>query len=127
MDADAAEHDLVLDLNARQLVSPPDRPELFPQYFRVERTCEGESDGWLRGKFLRNEIGCTLNGHWAMRRIPLGDLTSFYQIEQLVVRPLGEKFASLSVACEEQVTSRVAGYPYANGHGPGGGVGGARP
>jgi hypothetical protein len=30
-----------------------------------------------------------------MRRVPLEVLTSFYQIEKFLVRPLGEKFASL--------------------------------
>jgi hypothetical protein len=75
-----------------------DVADMIWKYFRVERTTEGASEDWLQGHFLRNTIGCTLNGQWHMRRVPLTELTSFYQIEKLLVRPLGEKFASLSAA-----------------------------
>jgi hypothetical protein len=82
----------------------PDNPEervydiadTIWKYFRIERTCEGEADGWLNGRFLKNQIGCSLNGRWFMRRVPLAELTSFYQIEKHVVRPLGEKFHELN-------------------------------
>ncbi|WP_223635692.1 hypothetical protein [Corallococcus sp. EGB] len=66
------------------------------KYFRIERTSQGESDGWLTGGFQKNSIGCDLNGRWSMRRVPLEKLSSYYQIEKHVVRPLGEKFHELS-------------------------------
>jgi hypothetical protein len=65
-------------------------------HFRIERTCESETDGWLTGGFRRNEIGCDLHGHWYMRRAPLATLTSYYQVEQHIIRPLGEKFSELA-------------------------------
>lgn len=74
-----------------------DVADMMWKYFRVERTTEGLSDGWLQGHFLRNtKIGCALDGQWHMRRVPLTELTSFYQIEKLLIRPLGEKFAALA-------------------------------
>jgi hypothetical protein len=72
-----------------------DISDMIWKYFRIERTCEGETDGWLNGRFQQNKIGCDLKGRWFLRRVPLGDLTSFYQIEKLVIRPLGEKFYEL--------------------------------
>ena len=75
------------------------------KYFRIERTCEGEVDGWLNGRFLRNKIGCNLTGQWFMRRVPLSGLTSYYQIGKLVVRPLGEKFYELS--CGPQLREKA--------------------
>ena len=67
-------------------------------YFRIERTCEGESDGWFTGNFERNEIGCSLGGSWHLRRVPLAELTSYYEVEQSLIRPLGEKFSALASA-----------------------------
>jgi hypothetical protein len=84
------------------------------KFFRVERTCEGESDGWLTGHFLKNDIGCNLNGHWHMRRVPLSELSSFYQVEKCVVRPLGEKFAELAARAVVPLVPAVA--PASNGH-----------
>lgn len=66
------------------------------KYFRIERTSQGESDGWLSGGFQKNPIGCDLNGRWSMRRVPLEKLSSYYQIEKHVIRPLGEKFHELA-------------------------------
>jgi hypothetical protein len=70
------------------------------KYFRIERTCETESEGWLQGPFQKNTIGCDLNGRWYMRRVPLAGLTSFYQIEKQIIRPLGEKFHRLSTGAD---------------------------
>ncbi|MEU4745786.1 hypothetical protein AB0G02_35725 [Actinosynnema sp. NPDC023658] len=65
-------------------------------YFRLEKTFEAEAAGWLTGRFHSNPyIGCNLTGHWFLRRVPLSSLTSYYQVEKNVIRPLGEKFAAL--------------------------------
>ncbi|GHG62185.1 hypothetical protein [Comamonas sp. JC664] len=66
------------------------------KYFRIERTSQGESDGWLSGGFQKNSIGCDLNGRWHMRRVPLEQLSSYYAIEKSLIRPLGEKFNELA-------------------------------
>jgi hypothetical protein len=66
-------------------------------FFRVERTSEGEAgDGWLHGGFRRNAAGCNLDGRWYLRRVPLSQLTSYYAVEQKLIRPLGEKFNELA-------------------------------
>jgi hypothetical protein len=65
-------------------------------YFRLEKTFEAEAAGWLTGRFHSNhEIGCNLTGDWFLRRVPLASLTSYYEVEKNVIRPLGEKFAEL--------------------------------
>lgn len=65
-------------------------------YFRLENTVEDEHDGWLVGGFRSHlAIGCNLTGRWYLRRVPLATLTSYYQVEKNVIRPLGEKFAEL--------------------------------
>jgi len=90
------------------------------KFFRVERTCEGEAEGWLTGPFLKNSVGCTLNGRWSMRRVPLAELTSFYQVEKHVVRPLGEKFTEVAGRAASPVVRAVA--PSRNGHAQGDGA-----
>ncbi len=67
-------------------------------YFRIERTCEGESDGWFTGDFERKATGSSLGGNWCLQRVPLARLTSYYAIEQSLIRPLGEKFAFVASA-----------------------------
>lgn len=62
------------------------------KHFRVEhQTIERAPDGWIEGALEPNPIGCRLRGDWSIRRLPLADLTTFYQIETLVVRPLVTK------------------------------------
>lgn len=61
------------------------------KYFRYERTKESESDGWSVGALL----GPGLGGTWYLRRVPLSALTTYYEIECNVVRPVAEKFAEL--------------------------------
>lgn len=66
-------------------------------FFRLEETFDAETDGWLTGRFnSHREIGCNLTGRWFMRRVPLASLTSYYEVEKNVVRPLGEKFSELA-------------------------------
>lgn len=65
-------------------------------FFRVETTASGEAEGWIHGRFYENEIGCRLRGRWELRRLPMSALTSFYQVEKLIVRPLGTRFYELS-------------------------------
>lgn len=79
----------------------PDRPilevaDMMWKFFRVESMCSGEEDGWLVGSFRPNDIGCTLTGGWFLRRIPMSDLDSFYQLNDQLVRPLSEKYCELS-------------------------------
>jgi hypothetical protein len=73
-----------------------DVADMIWKYFRVERTTDALTEDWIEGHFLRNGIGCTLNGRWWLRRVALAELSNFYQVEKLVIRPLGEKFAALS-------------------------------
>lgn len=65
-------------------------------YFRVERTLDDEADGWATGTFAGEEIGCNLTGRWHLRRVPMDTLTSYYEVERNVVRPLGERFSKLA-------------------------------
>ncbi|MFI9585661.1 hypothetical protein ACIHCQ_28310 [Streptomyces sp. NPDC052236] len=65
-------------------------------YFRVERTLDTEADGWAAGDFGARDIGCNLDGRWYLRRVPLSSLTSYYEVEQNIIRPLGEKFSELA-------------------------------
>lgn len=65
--------------------------------FRSERTVKYESDGWISGNFYRYKE-CQLNGYWFMKRIPLSQLTSFYQVESIIIRPVVEKFSELADA-----------------------------
>ncbi|MFE7896025.1 hypothetical protein ACFU3E_00505 [Streptomyces sp. NPDC057424] len=79
------------------------------KYFRVESTREDEVDGWLTGGFRGERIGCSLDGRWCLRRVPLSRLTSYYQVEQNIIRPLAEKFSELTVA--PAATSAIDGRP----------------
>ncbi|MFI1970563.1 hypothetical protein [Streptomyces cinnamoneus] len=65
-------------------------------YFRVERTRDSEADGWTTGGFAGRDIGCNLTGRWHLRRVPMSSLTSYYEVERNVIRPLGEKFSELA-------------------------------
>lgn len=68
---------------------------IFKQ-FRVERnSIEKQSDGWINGEFHPNSIGCNLSGKWYLKRIPLANLLTFYEIEQSIVRSIGEKHNEL--------------------------------
>ena len=64
--------------------------------FRIELTCEQEDDEWLKGRFYREKVGCSLNGSWFAQRIPLSELSTPYQMQNLIVRPLRKKFLQLT-------------------------------
>lgn len=80
-----------------------DMADMMWKYFRIERTCEGESEGWLVGRFDRNAIGCELTGRWFLKRVPLAQLSSFYQVEKAIIRPLGEKYSALTRSARDDV------------------------
>lgn len=66
------------------------------QQFRYERhPVESDQTGWIEGRFYPNSIGCNLSGKWSLRRIPLRNLTTFYEIEQQVVKPVGERHKAI--------------------------------
>jgi hypothetical protein len=65
-------------------------------YFRLETTCTGEQHGWLTGRFHPNAIGSDLSGTWFLRRFPLANLSTYYQVEKWVICPLGRKFVTVS-------------------------------
>lgn len=68
---------------------------IFKQ-FRVERTSiEKQGDGWIHGQFQPNSIGCNLSGEWFLKRVPMSELLTFYQIEQSIVKSIGEKHHEL--------------------------------
>jgi len=74
---------------------------IFKQ-FRVERTSiKEQDDGWIKGQFRPNSIGCNLTGNWYLKRIPMDELLTFYQIEQSVVKSIGEKHHELLIAEKE--------------------------
>jgi hypothetical protein len=78
------------------------------RFFRFEWTRDEVVDGWLTGGFHRNSIGCDLTGRWYLQRHQLTALSSYYQVENLVVRPLAETFTRL--ASEAQCTpARTSG------------------
>ena len=64
--------------------------------FRVELTDEETSDGWLKGHYDTQKVECNLNGWWLLKRLPLSQLVNSYQVQQLVVRGICEKFEELS-------------------------------
>jgi hypothetical protein len=66
------------------------------RFFRFEWTQDEVVDGWLTGGFHRNSIGCDLTGQWYLRRHPVAALSNYYQVENLVVRPLAETFTRLT-------------------------------
>jgi len=68
---------------------------IFKQ-FRVERnSLEEQNDGWIHGQFHPNTIGCNLSGKWYLKRIPLSNLITFYEIEQSIVKSIVEKHNEL--------------------------------
>lgn len=70
--------------------------DMIFKHFRIERNSQLLDDGWVRGRFEPNQIGCDLQGHWYVRRVPLAILNNYYEIEQNIIRPLGEQFSALS-------------------------------
>jgi hypothetical protein len=69
--------------------------EMIFKHFRIARGSEFGGDGWIEGKFEPNGIGCNLRGRWFVRRTPLSVLNSYYEVEQNVIRPIGERLSSL--------------------------------
>jgi len=63
---------------------------------RIEKNAEKESDGWILGHFYPNNLGSDLNWFWQVRRFPLRDISSIYQIYQLIVNPLTKKLVQLA-------------------------------
>ena len=75
--------------------------DMIFKHFRIEHNSEFDGDGWVQGKFQPNRIGCNLQGQWFVRRTPLSVLNSYYEVEQNVIRPLGELFSSLGAGGDE--------------------------
>ncbi|NEQ68533.1 MAG: hypothetical protein F6K21_24130 [Symploca sp. SIO2D2] len=73
-----------------------DVAEMVWRWIRIETTAEEEADGWILGRFYPHDFGCELHGFWQVRRFPLRDISSIYQINQLIVNPLTEKLAQLA-------------------------------
>lgn len=65
------------------------------KWIRIETTAEKESDGWILGRFYPNNLGSELNGSWQVKRFPLKDVSSIYQMYKLIINPLTEKLAQL--------------------------------
>lgn len=57
-------------------------------FFRFEWTHEGDSDGWMTGRFGSNPNVADLSASWALRRASLDELVSYYQIEDVLIQPL---------------------------------------
>lgn len=68
------------------------------RFFRLESTVEGEQDDWLVGTFHKDELGCDLEGRWHLRRIQIANILGYYDLQDLVVRPLVEKYQDLTTA-----------------------------
>jgi hypothetical protein len=81
------------------------------RFFRFEWTMEVEIDGWLRGSFQQNTIGCNLAGGWYLRRVTLCQLASYYEVEKLIVRPLSEKFHDLMNSSIRWPAKQAETYP----------------
>jgi hypothetical protein len=81
------------------------------RFFRFEWTRDEVVDGWLTGGFHRNRIGCDLTGQWYLRRHPLAALSSYYQVENLVIRPLAETFARLATKTGRPHAHTPGGHP----------------
>nr|VFK04409.1 MAG: hypothetical protein BECKH772B_GA0070898_104412 [Candidatus Kentron sp. H]VFK04610.1 MAG: hypothetical protein BECKH772A_GA0070896_104372 [Candidatus Kentron sp. H]VFK07670.1 MAG: hypothetical protein BECKH772C_GA0070978_104442 [Candidatus Kentron sp. H] len=60
--------------------------------FRIELTSDQKDDDWLMGRFHREKVGCSLNGFWFLQRMPLSRLSTPYQVQNSIVRPLRKKF-----------------------------------
>lgn len=73
-----------------------DVAEMVWKWIRIETTTEQEKDGWIFGRFYPHEFGCELNGSWQVKRFPLQDISSLYQIYQLIVNPLTERITQLA-------------------------------
>jgi hypothetical protein len=99
---DAAEPECWFGVAEPRPVDPQERAlttaEKMFLYFRLERTREQESGGWTSGRFRGSDIGCDLRGHWFLRRVPLSRLTSYHEVEQNVIAPLGEQFTRMQHA-----------------------------
>jgi hypothetical protein len=77
--------------------SVADTADMIFKHFRIEHSIDRSGpDGWVKGRFSPNEIGCNLGGRWYVRRVPLADLGNYYMIEQNMIRPLGTRFSSLA-------------------------------
>jgi hypothetical protein len=64
-------------------------------HFRVELTDETTEDGWLKGHYDYEKVECRLKGWWLLKRLPLSQLVTSYQIQQSIVRPIAQKYAQL--------------------------------
>lgn len=73
-----------------------DVSDMVWKFIRIETTTEQESEGWIKGRFYPNRFGSQLNGSWEIKRFPLKELSSMYEIQTLVVSPLTEKLNQLS-------------------------------
>ncbi|MEM9213392.1 MAG: hypothetical protein AAGD25_03510 [Cyanobacteria bacterium P01_F01_bin.150] len=71
-----------------------DVAKMMWSFFRVETTTEGETEGWLNGRFYPNDCGSQLNGPWKIRRFPFVDITTPYGIDRCIVAPLTKEFQS---------------------------------
>ena len=61
-------------------------------FFRIETTTEGETQGWLTGRFDPNDCGSQLNGSWKMKRFPVRDVATPYGVDRYIVSPLTKEF-----------------------------------
>lgn len=72
-----------------------DVAEMIWKWIRIETTTDKESDGWILGSFYPHDFGCELNGFWQVKRFPLRDVSSTYQINKLIINPINEKLVRL--------------------------------
>ncbi len=64
-------------------------------HFRLQLTDQETSDGWLKGHYDPQKEKCNLKGWWLLKRLPLSQLFNSYQIQQLIVKTICEKYNQL--------------------------------
>lgn len=72
--------------------------QIIWDHLRIKLTDEETSDGWLKGHYNDDKPKCSVSGWWLLKRLPLSQLADSYQVEQLLVRPICEKYNELSNA-----------------------------
>ncbi|MET3876614.1 hypothetical protein [Chitinophaga sp. OAE865] len=69
--------------------------DMIFKHFRFETTKISQFEDWFDGKFHPNTIGNEMNGTWQMKRIPLKELNTFFEVERMIIKPLSQKYLEL--------------------------------
>ncbi|MEM9213391.1 MAG: hypothetical protein AAGD25_03505 [Cyanobacteria bacterium P01_F01_bin.150] len=73
-----------------------DVADMIYKFLRIESSISETPEGWVRGRLFPNDVGSQASGFWELKRFPLKNISTPYDIHHCIVDPLTKKYDEIS-------------------------------